>query len=35
MDRTLSPLVNIGDSMINDGPTSMDLDRENVGSLLL
>jgi hypothetical protein len=35
MDRTLSPLANIGDSMINDGPTSMDLDRENVGSLLL
>lgn len=35
MDGTLSPLANIGDSMINDGPTSMDLDRENVGSLLL
>lgn len=35
MDGTLSPLANIGDSMINDGPTSMDLDREDVGSLLL
>lgn len=35
MDRTLSPLANIRDSMINDSTISIDLNRENVSSLLL
>lgn len=35
IDRTLSPLANIGDSIINNSTTSIDLNRENVSSLLL